>query len=632
MAANPAPPSPPPAAADARLHHTLGADAHFKRPRRKSMPTRAPSPLVLANATPGVVFQIPFAWDAAEAAAASAAAPAPTTLEVPLHAHARARTEGSSPLLGAVSAAGISPGVMRSPRLRTASARVRVQGPATEWSLRAPHRVRSASHLGLVESATAPRVVLRSSDLVDAPTLGPLSGPAALPPMQLPAVVATPPSGNGIPVPRSRKPSGTRGSPLVPLGGLMAARSPSPLLLHPAVAAAAASRTGSTSPRPHALPSHLMLPGVTSSADFDEDADDLTDPAARRYDANPSPPPPLPVPTPVYGYDMRGQRTAAATPSRLENIYDGSDSVPPSRAPSPLLGPAGENEDDNTDTEVVENDDVDDDAMDLDVVTVAPTSVTPARTLPSPAPVPLPVVPDPPRITLPPFSSFYFPDMDAAPVPRRPPPPPLPLPAAFMPFSATSAPPQPQQQQQQPQQPQPAYAPPAPASPSFAPPPSMHVMETSLTPLMRNLRRPGSPASPTMRATAPPLAVSPTVGASPAAPKPARRRTTSLQASATVSGEPTAVRMKTCGSCKTTKSAQSTWRTGWAENVILCNQCGLRFNRNGRIHCAHCHYIPTKSEALATDAKCKECKHVLPPTTATATAPAAAPVPATASS
>ncbi|KNE54433.1 hypothetical protein AMAG_00408 [Allomyces macrogynus ATCC 38327] len=628
MAANPAPgpaPSPPPTAVDARLHHTLGADAHFKRPRRKSMPTRAPSPLVLANATPGVVFQIPFAWDAAEAAAASAAAPAPTTLEVPLHAHARARTEGSSPSLGALSAAGGSPGTMRSPRLRTASARVRVQGPAAEWSLRAPHRVRSASHLGLVESASAPRAVLRSSDLVDAPALSPFSGLTALPPMQLPAVVATSPSGNGIPVPRSRKTSGTRGSPLVPLGGLMTARSPSPLHLHPAVAAAAASRTGSTSPRPHALPSHLMLPGVTSSADFDEDADDLTDPAAaRRYDANPSPPP-LPVPVPMYGYDVRGPRISAAAPSRLENIYDGSDSVPPSRAPSPLLGPAGENEDDNTDTEVVENDDVDDDAMDLDVVTVAPepASVPPTRTLPSPAPVPLPVVPDPPRVTLPPFSSFYFPDMDAAPIPRRPPPPPLPLPAAFMPFSASPAPSQLQQQ------PLPAYAPPAPASPSFPPPPPLHVMETSLTPLMRNLRRPGSPASPTMRATAPPLqTVSPTVGALPVAPKPARRRTTSLQASATVPGEPAAVRMKTCGSCKTTKSAQSTWRTGWAENVILCNQCGLRFNRNGRIHCAHCHYIPTKSEALATDAKCKECKHVLPPTTAAA----AAAVPAAASS
>ncbi|KNE56086.1 hypothetical protein AMAG_01928 [Allomyces macrogynus ATCC 38327] len=619
MAANPAPgpaPSPPPVAADARLHHTLGADAHFKRPRRKSMPTRAPSPLVLANATPGVVFQIPFAWDAAEAAAASATAPAPTTLEVPLHAHARARTEGSSPLLGAVSAGG-SPGAMRSPRLRTASARVRAQGPAAEWSLRAPHRVRSASHLGLVESATAPRAVLRSSDLVDPSALGPFTGLTALLPVQLPAVVATPPPGNGIPVPRSRKTSGTR-SPLVPLGGLMAARSPSPLLLHPTAAAAAASRTGSTSPRPHALPSHLMLPGVTSSADFDEDADDLTDPAARRYDANPSPPP-LPVPVPVYGYDMRGPRTTAA-PSRLENIYDGSDSVPPSRAPSPLLGPAGENEDDNTDTEVVENDE---DAMDLDVVTVAPSPAPSTRALPAPAPAPAPV-PDPPRVTLPPFSSFYFPDMDAAPVPQRPPPPPLPLPAAFMPFSATSAP----------LAPPPAYAAPAPASPSFAPLPPLHAMETSLTPLMRNLRRPGSPASPTMRATVPSLAVSPTVGASPGATKPARRRTTSLQASATVAGDqaPAGVRMKTCGSCKTTKSAQSTWRTGWAENVILCNQCGLRFNRNGRIHCAHCHYIPTKSEALATDAKCKECKHALPPTTATATTPAAGAVPAAAAS
>ncbi|KAL7752337.1 hypothetical protein RI367_002383 [Sorochytrium milnesiophthora] len=82
-------------------------------------------------------------------------------------------------------------------------------------------------------------------------------------------------------------------------------------------------------------------------------------------------------------------------------------------------------------------------------------------------------------------------------------------------------------------------------------------------------------------------------------------------------------RTKTCMSCGATRSAQQTWRTGWrvsnadslhAPNatkfapgsalgpggeVILCNQCGLRHNRNGKVHCETCAYIPTKSELTA---------------------------------
>ncbi|ORZ31738.1 hypothetical protein BCR44DRAFT_1427653, partial [Catenaria anguillulae PL171] len=64
---------------------------------------------------------------------------------------------------------------------------------------------------------------------------------------------------------------------------------------------------------------------------------------------------------------------------------------------------------------------------------------------------------------------------------------------------------------------------------------------------------------------------------------------------------------KTCGSCGTTKSAQSTWRTGWRDHITLCNQCGLRYNRNGKIHCRHCNYIPTKSEAVGNDPVCRQC-------------------------
>ncbi|KAI9218934.1 hypothetical protein BC828DRAFT_407138 [Blastocladiella britannica] len=63
---------------------------------------------------------------------------------------------------------------------------------------------------------------------------------------------------------------------------------------------------------------------------------------------------------------------------------------------------------------------------------------------------------------------------------------------------------------------------------------------------------------------------------------------------------------KTCRSCGATRSAQSTWRTGW-NDVTLCNQCGLRFNRNGHIHCRSCNYIPTKSEASGPNPKCRQC-------------------------
>lgn len=63
---------------------------------------------------------------------------------------------------------------------------------------------------------------------------------------------------------------------------------------------------------------------------------------------------------------------------------------------------------------------------------------------------------------------------------------------------------------------------------------------------------------------------------------------------------------KECICCGSTKSAQQTWRTGWEDHIVLCNQCGLRF-KNTKMHCHNCNYIPTKSEAQNPNLMCKRC-------------------------
>ncbi|KNE54414.1 hypothetical protein AMAG_00388 [Allomyces macrogynus ATCC 38327] len=67
---------------------------------------------------------------------------------------------------------------------------------------------------------------------------------------------------------------------------------------------------------------------------------------------------------------------------------------------------------------------------------------------------------------------------------------------------------------------------------------------------------------------------------------------------------------KTCASCQATKSAGHTWRTGWNETIVLCNQCGLRYTRNGHVHCKSCNYIPTKSQLnqQAAVPRCTRCR------------------------
>ncbi|RVD92838.1 Transcriptional regulatory ASH1 [Tubulinosema ratisbonensis] len=48
-----------------------------------------------------------------------------------------------------------------------------------------------------------------------------------------------------------------------------------------------------------------------------------------------------------------------------------------------------------------------------------------------------------------------------------------------------------------------------------------------------------------------------------------------------------------CTSCNT--GITFYWRDGWDSNIILCNKCGLRFEK-GRFYCKKCSYVPKKKE------------------------------------
>ena len=51
-----------------------------------------------------------------------------------------------------------------------------------------------------------------------------------------------------------------------------------------------------------------------------------------------------------------------------------------------------------------------------------------------------------------------------------------------------------------------------------------------------------------------------------------------------------------CSSCGITVTPY--WRDGWADNVMLCNACGLRFQKFAQ-RCRKCHYIPRKEDNVA---------------------------------
>lgn len=46
------------------------------------------------------------------------------------------------------------------------------------------------------------------------------------------------------------------------------------------------------------------------------------------------------------------------------------------------------------------------------------------------------------------------------------------------------------------------------------------------------------------------------------------------------------------------------WRDGWNPEVMLCNACGLRYQKFAR-HCARCNYIPRKEESMTSS--CTKC-------------------------
>lgn len=57
-----------------------------------------------------------------------------------------------------------------------------------------------------------------------------------------------------------------------------------------------------------------------------------------------------------------------------------------------------------------------------------------------------------------------------------------------------------------------------------------------------------------------------------------------------------------CSSCGCLETPY--WRDGWSEDVMLCNACGLRFQKFAR-RCPACRYIPRKEDSLGS--RCIKC-------------------------
>jgi hypothetical protein len=58
-----------------------------------------------------------------------------------------------------------------------------------------------------------------------------------------------------------------------------------------------------------------------------------------------------------------------------------------------------------------------------------------------------------------------------------------------------------------------------------------------------------------------------------------------------------------CTSCQQTVTPY--WRDGWAEDVMLCNACGLRFQKFAQ-RCHSCMYIPRKEDGV--EDTCPQCQ------------------------
>lgn len=58
-----------------------------------------------------------------------------------------------------------------------------------------------------------------------------------------------------------------------------------------------------------------------------------------------------------------------------------------------------------------------------------------------------------------------------------------------------------------------------------------------------------------------------------------------------------------CSSCN--QSVTPYWRDGWADDVMLCNACGLRFQKFAQ-RCMYCKYIPRKEDGV--EDTCPQCR------------------------
>ncbi|KNE55474.1 hypothetical protein AMAG_01365 [Allomyces macrogynus ATCC 38327] len=622
------------------LHNVLGHDALFKRSRRKSIPTRSPSPSMAGMGPPGVVFQIPFSLDAPDPWLWSSGALSPT---LPL-VHVRSRSDSLPVVPAPVNPRGRASSVPRgpagpsSPRGRSVGTR----GGAAIWDsgdedlpehhhdTQQQQRTPRTPRMGAVaHGMAAMRVSSPLARPVDASFSSDedeedLHARLALSTVPVPAATTTPTSVLGLQPPGSAASmlAMSLATPSPPPHGMLAfdlparmvqlplppsaasaahelirarSLSPAPTSLArlqgipevPAMAAAATARARTASPvvptsaaaalalnlsatpepapitpppqpnsrpsrlkspaakPPVQLPPHLQSPGLISSAEFDIEAAELASEMQRTR-----------TKSPVFA-DAERARAAEepnAGPSlRLENLYDACDSRPASRAATPLL-------------ETVEEE-----TPPVQVVSRADR--------------------DRPQSPYAGASAADFVSQSAAESyayvrARRP------SDASFV-RGGTASPPMPAPQ---------ATPRRVPRSRSRSVSPPMDKMEEDgdayvplPAPVPRRKRTTSQQQQPRPTSTSPPP---------PATTR--RSRSPASNDENEAGGEGGAVGpRKSCHSCGSTKSAQSTWRTGWHESVTLCNQCGLRYNRNGHIHCERCNYIPTKSEAPAR--MCRVC-------------------------
>ncbi|KNE60140.1 hypothetical protein AMAG_05563 [Allomyces macrogynus ATCC 38327] len=541
------------------LHNVLGHDALFKRSRRKSIPTRSPSPSMAGMGPPGVVFQIPFSLDAPDPWLWSSGALSPT---LPL-VHMRSRSDSLPVVPTPVNPRGRASSVPRGPA-----------GPSSPRGryAQAPPRHAAAAHAAYTANGRG-----RAWNGGDAACPSPLGRPVdasfssdededlhtrlALSTVPVPAATTTPTSALGLQPPGSAASmlAMSLATPSPPPHGMLAFDLPARMVqlpLPPSTASAAHEliRARSLSPAPTSFARLQGIPEVPATAAAAAAAATArartaspVDPdvgrsrtRAETCSATPEPAPSLQPPQPI------------SRPSRLQSL-ETNPIRPASRAATPLLETV---EEETPPVQVVSRAD-----RDRPQSPYAGTSAVD-------------------------FVSHGGEKFETYVRARRP------SDASFV-RGGTASPPMPAPQ---------ATPRRVPRSRSRSVSPPMDKMEEDgdayvplLAPVPRRKRTTSQQQQPRPTSTSPPP---------PATTR--RSRSPASNDENEAGGEGGAVGpRKSCHSCGSTKSAQSTWRTGWHESVTLCNQCGLRYNRNGHIHCERCNYIPTKSEAPAR--MCRVC-------------------------